>query len=146
MVTLVTAETDGDALPRPSTPPSPGQQHDRERRRLRLRLRLAAPLALLTVIAVSSATVLGQALTAPGNDSAAAKLAEWGRDHGLSAVITSLESWRYNHDQPAAGGLPSGGIPPPDGQSPNPPRTRVPLEHRRGSATGPAPGRHPIAR
>ncbi|MDQ2708534.1 MAG: hypothetical protein M3Z25_13245 [Actinomycetota bacterium] len=48
------------------------------------------------------------------------------RDHGLSAVITSLESWRYNHDQPAAGGLPSGGIPPPEGAVPEPPQNANP--------------------
>jgi hypothetical protein len=61
----------------------------------------------LTVVGVS----IGGALTAPGTDSAAARLAEWGRDHGLGAIITGLETVQYEHNQPKVGGAPTGGIP-----------------------------------
>ncbi|MCU1662105.1 MAG: hypothetical protein JWR58_2170, partial [Pseudonocardia sp.] len=58
-------------------------------------------------------TVVVEALDVPGNDSVAAKLAEWGRGHGLNGVITGLEQVTYR--QPPTGGLPVGGIPHPDG-------------------------------
>jgi len=55
--------------------------------------------------------VTADALGAPGSDSTAAKLAEWGRDHGLNGVVTWLETLQYDHDVPQLGGVPSGGIP-----------------------------------
>lgn len=70
--------------------------------------------ALLACVAVSAIVVgwsIAQALTAPGTDTTAARLAEWGRDHGLGGVITWLEKQQYEHNQPAVGGTPSGGIP-----------------------------------
>lgn len=51
------------------------------------------------------------ALTAPGTDSMAAKLAEWGRVHHLGWVITELEKVQYNLSKPAVGGTVAGGIP-----------------------------------
>jgi hypothetical protein len=51
------------------------------------------------------------ALRAPGTDSAAARLAEWGRDHGFDGLITWLETQQYEHHRPPTGGIPVGGIP-----------------------------------
>ena len=68
---------------------------------------LAAVLVFLLVVGWSVAG----ALTAPGTDSVAARLAEWARDHGLGGLVTWLEKQQYEHDQPAVGGLPAGGIP-----------------------------------
>ncbi|TVT13507.1 phosphodiester glycosidase family protein, partial [Amycolatopsis rhizosphaerae] len=70
---------------------------------------------------------IGCALTAPGTDSVAARLAEWGRDHGLGGLITWLEKQQYDHNQPAVGGTPAGGIPQAAGAVPE----------------APAPGNHP---
>ncbi|MGB6225003.1 MAG: hypothetical protein WBF76_06515, partial [Pseudonocardiaceae bacterium] len=51
------------------------------------------------------------ALRAPGTDSVAARLAEWGRDHGFDGLITWLEKQQYEHNRPPTGGVPVGGIP-----------------------------------
>lgn len=82
---------------------------------------------------------VGGALTAPGTDSAAARLAEWGRDHGLGGVVTWLERQQYRRHQPKIGGAPRGGIPPaagglttpttPDPGLPTPPRIRPLAAH-----------------
>jgi hypothetical protein len=72
-----------------------------------VRVALAAVLVFLVVVAWS----IGGALTAPGTDSTAARLAEWGRDHGFNGVITWLERQQYEHNQPKVGGAPAGGIP-----------------------------------
>jgi hypothetical protein len=88
-------------------------QHDersRPRRRRWRRLRLV--MLVVTVLAgtVVGASVVG-ALRAPGTDSAAARLAEWGRDHGFDGLITWLEKQQYDHTPPPTGGAPLGGIP-----------------------------------
>jgi len=75
-------------------------------RRVR-RVVLAALLVFLILVGWS----IGSALTAPGTDSTAARLAEWGRDHGFNGVITWLEKQQYEQNQPKVGGLPTGGIP-----------------------------------
>ncbi len=72
-------------------------------------MRIVALPAVL--ILVGSGYVAVDALSAPGADPAAAKLAEWGRDHGLGPVVTWLEQQQYQNDQPALGGTPAGGIP-----------------------------------
>jgi hypothetical protein len=71
---------------------------------------------------------VGEALQTPGNDPVPAKLAEWGRDHGLNPLITWLEQVQYERSQPAVGGVPAGGIPPAD-----------------GAVDGPGPGVAPLA-
>ena len=71
--------------------------------------------AVLVAANLGVGAVMIDALGAPGSDSAAAKLAEWGRDHGLGAVITGLEALGYEHNQPVVGGSPVGGIPTPAG-------------------------------
>jgi hypothetical protein len=68
---------------------------------------LAAVVVFLVVVAWS----VGGALTAPGTDGVAARLAEWGRDHGLGGTVTWLEQQQYQRNQPPVGGAPAGGIP-----------------------------------
>ena len=72
---------------------------------------------------------IGGALLAPGTDGTAARLAEWGRDHGLGAAVTWLEQQQYEHNRPAIGGAPSGGIPvavgPATTTTPGPPPPRT---------------------
>jgi hypothetical protein len=82
---------------------------------------LTITLVLLALTTVAAGTVVADALSGPGSDSTPAKLAEWGRDHGLGVVITWLETWRYDHDQPAVGGRPAGGIPGVAGEVPTGP-------------------------
>lgn len=61
-----------------------------------------------TALAASLAGIglsVGAALTSPGTDSSAARLAEWARGHGLSSLVDSLEHATYR--PPAVGGTPS---------------------------------------
>jgi hypothetical protein len=84
---------------------------------------------LVVVLVVVAAPSLTRALTRPGNDPVAARLAEWGRDQGLGTVVTWLEARQYDLDPPPTGGTPPGGIPAavgsevdrPGGQAPPPP-------------------------
>lgn len=76
--------------------------------------------AVLVVACVGTGSVMIDALRVPGSDSAAAKLAEWGRDHGLGSAVTWLEALGYAHDKPVVGGSPPGGIPTPEGIVPGP--------------------------
>jgi hypothetical protein len=107
------------------------------------RMALLALLVFLMVVGWS----VGGALTAPGTDGTAARLAEWGRDHGLGGVITWLERQQYEHNPPKIGGSPSGGIPVAGGAttgSPTPtggPTTTIPAETR---TTLPAPAAIPV--
>lgn len=50
---------------------------------------------------------VGQALSAPGNDSVAARLAGWARNHGLGIAVLELEKLQYSLHPPAVGGTPS---------------------------------------
>ncbi|HZS21059.1 MAG TPA: hypothetical protein VFA63_08730, partial [Pseudonocardiaceae bacterium] len=88
---------------------------------LRGRAACRAVVAALVVVSIGVGAVVIDALDAPGSDGAAAKLAEWGRDHWLGGVVTWLEALRYEHDKPAVGGSPPGGIPVPAGTVPDPP-------------------------
>jgi hypothetical protein len=72
-------------------------------------------LAALAVCLILVGWSIGTALTAPGTDSTAARLAEWGRDHGFNGAITWLEKQQYALNQPTVGGAPAGGIPKPAG-------------------------------
>jgi len=71
--------------------------------------RLALSLTVVTLL--GGALVVGDALQAPGDDQPTAKLAEWGRDHGLNPVVTWLEAAQYEQAPPEVGGLPPGGVP-----------------------------------
>ncbi|GAA4848698.1 phosphodiester glycosidase family protein [Actinomycetospora corticicola] len=98
------APTDtGEDAPDP-TPPAVGT-------RRWVRRTLAALVVVLVLAAAVAAPSLVHALTRPGSDTVAARLAEWGRDHGLGPVVTWLESAQYQLDQPPTGGAPAGGIP-----------------------------------
>lgn len=51
---------------------------------------------------------VGAVLSAPGTDTVAARLAEWGRDHGLGFAVTAAESVQYWLSPPKIGGKPTG--------------------------------------
>jgi hypothetical protein len=80
---------------------------------------------LLTAIALVVGGVVVDAARAPGNDALAAKVAEWGRDHGLGPEVTWLEGLQYQYDQPDIGGAPPGGIQMPAGAQGRPSATSV---------------------
>ena len=80
------------------------------RRAVRRARRVLLVVLLLFLVVVG--TSITEALTAPGTDTTSVRLAEWGRDHGLGGVIDWLEKQQYEHNQPAIGGTPAGGIPP----------------------------------
>jgi hypothetical protein len=99
-----------------------GNAHQR-----RMALRGVA-LVMAAVIAVTGWSI-GTALTRPGTDSVAARLAEWARDHGMTRLVTWAENKQYQGNQPAVGGsLNSGqrgalqaGTPPPPAVNAPPP-------------------------
>ncbi|MEY9967964.1 hypothetical protein ABIA33_006044 [Streptacidiphilus sp. MAP12-16] len=70
-------------------------------------------LALLAVFLGWFAWSMGEALTAPGDDSVAARVAEWGRDHHLGPVVTFLETAQYKANPPKVGGKPTIALRPP---------------------------------
>lgn len=63
---------------------------------------LRATLPVLTVCAVYVGVTIYPYLSAPGTDSSAARVAEWGRDHHLSWAVTWLENNTYT--APPTGG------------------------------------------
>lgn len=66
-------------------------------------------LSIVLAIFVGSLTwSIGSVLSAPGTDTVAARLAEWGRDHGLGFVVTAAENVQYWLNPPKIGGKPSG--------------------------------------
>jgi len=75
-------------------------------------------LTVVVVLIVGIGGVVVDALRMPGEDSVPAKLAEWGRDHGLGPVVTWLERIQYDSDQPVVGGAPVGGMPTAGGRRP----------------------------
>lgn len=77
---------------------------DEHARGPRLRATRALLLVGLVLLGVTGVSV-GRALLASGTDSVSARLAEWGRSHGLSVVIDRLE--RATYRPPAVGGKPS---------------------------------------
>ncbi len=58
----------------------------------------------MVVVLVGLGWSIGTALLAPGGDSVAAKLAEWGRDHGLGAAVGWMETAQYDLHPPQEGG------------------------------------------
>ena len=72
----------------------------------------SAILAALLVFAILIGISVGQALSAPGTDSVAARLAEWARTHSLGWVVTGLEQAQYAFvTKPKTGGSVAGGLP-----------------------------------
>ena len=101
---------------------------------------LVAFLVLLTPVAWS----LGHALTAPGTDSVAARVAEWARTHHASWLVTWLEKASYT--APKVGGSPSADSPlvatgPSGGSSPAPARLLPPAIVPPASPALPGEGR-----
>jgi hypothetical protein len=47
---------------------------------------------------------ISTALLAPGTDPVSARLAEWGRNHYLGALVSALENAQYSLDKPKVGG------------------------------------------
>lgn len=119
-------------MPRPDAPPTDRGPRVRPRPRRRRRGRLAAA-ALLLLGAGWLADSLSRALAAPGTDSVAARVAEWGRLHHLGTVVNALERVQYDLHPPRTGGTPRGGVP----------RlaTAAPRPVRAGPAALPAPRR-----
>jgi hypothetical protein len=110
----------------PQSPPEPAVPARRGSRRHRGHTRwwrraLVVVLVVVVLLGTVSAPSLVEALTRPGSDSVAARLAEWGRDHGLGPVITWLEQRQYDLNQPPTGGIPPGGIPAAAGPEPDRP-------------------------
>jgi phosphodiester glycosidase len=70
------------------------------RRKLATRGALGVCVVCVGTVGVS----IGRALTYPGRDSTAARLAEWARDHELGGVVDQLEDWQYRMDPPKVGG------------------------------------------
>ena len=86
------------------------EESNRPRRRWWRRLWLALLVVAVLAGAVVSISVV-DSLRAPGTDSLAARLAEWGRDHGFDGLVTWLEKQQYDYNPPPTGGVPVGGIP-----------------------------------
>jgi hypothetical protein len=69
-------------------------------------------LVLATLVSVGllvTGVSVARALTAPGTDTVAARLAEWARAHGMSSVVDRLE--RAAYQPPKVGGEPAGTSP-----------------------------------
>jgi Phosphodiester glycosidase len=100
---------------RPAGPGRPGPS------RRRFWVRRAG--VVLVVLLLWPAWSIGGALTAPGTDTTAARLAEWARFNGLGWAVSSLEQIQYQMNPPKVGGSLAGGIPrvagkPPESSSP----------------------------
>jgi len=72
---------------------------------------------------------IGGALTAPGTDTTSARLAEWGRFHGLGWVVSGLEQMQYTANPPKVGGNLAGGIPRVSGSRPAPSQPARPASY-----------------
>ena len=64
------------------------------------RILIAVPSLFLLIVMWS----VGTAILAPGTDPLSAKLAEWGRNHYLGFVVTTLENAQYSISKPKIGG------------------------------------------
>lgn len=117
----------------PSGPEPDAASAGRPRRRHR-RLRLAAAASALVLLG-SLGWSVGTALTAPGTDSVAARLAEWARGHALGVVVLALEKLQYRLHPPVTGGTP------PPGLLPRRSGARRPVTLRPPPNKGPVPGR-----
>lgn len=97
---------------RPVRTNPPGRPDQRRRRRSQRTYRIRrAGLVIVLGFTLTVCWSITGALRAPGSDSTASRLAEWGRGHGLGFAVTELERAQYAADPPAVGGSPAGGIP-----------------------------------
>jgi hypothetical protein len=98
-------------------------------------------LVLVAVFLGWFAWSMGQALTAPGDDSFSARVAEWGRDHHLGPLVTLLETAQYKADPPKVGGKPTIALQPAGGSPSAGSSAAVRLPPRLASPAGaPLPG------
>ncbi|WP_405778980.1 phosphodiester glycosidase family protein [Streptomyces sp. NBC_00859] len=81
------------------TEPRPRKRRLRPRRKA-TRVVLAAALVGVGALGWS----VGGALTYPGDDSTAARLAGWAREHSMGGVVDKLENIKYDLDPPKVGG------------------------------------------
>lgn len=70
---------------------------------------------------------MGNAVFTQGGDPTSAKLAEWGRDHGLGAAVTGLEALQYKLNPPKSGGAPNSGLLAQQTANPSPVATTSPV-------------------
>ena len=103
-------QTGQDVADEPADTP-PTRRPGRIRRLLSHRS-VQAVLALAVVFFGWLGWSLGSAMAAPGDDSMAARVAEWGRDHKLGPLVTFLESAQYKAHPPKVGGTPTGALQP----------------------------------
>ncbi len=90
------------------TRPDRGRRKTRSRR-FRIVRGTVLGVALVAVLVLGSS--LAGALLAPGTDPVAARVAEWGRNHGLGWAISGLEKAQYTLTKPKTGGSIAGGLP-----------------------------------
>src|SRR5664279_4994351 len=104
----------GGGLPPELDPRRPRRRRPRPKHAVR-----RIVLGVLLVALVIPGWSVGQALTASGTDSVAARLAEWARGHGGARVVTWAEQLQYRLHPPKTGGTPAGGIPGSTGTDPH---------------------------
>jgi type II secretory pathway pseudopilin PulG len=92
-------------------------RNHRTRRSVRRRRTAVAVVVVLAIPALVAGPSLFSALTRPGNDTTAQRVAEWARDHHLNWAVTSLEQAQYNLNPPATGGTLAAGIPKAGGET-----------------------------
>jgi hypothetical protein len=92
-----------------AAPPGTLRAARRRHRRERRRRALAAVVLVVAVLLALACVSIGRALTAPGTDPAAARLAEWARGHRFGGAVTGLEKLRYAANPPQVGGHPAPG-------------------------------------
>jgi len=93
---------------------------------------------LMVVLLLWLTWSIGGALTAPGTDTTAARLAEWARFHGLGWVVSDLEQAQYKANPPKVGGSLAGGIPRISTTRPAPSHPARPPSYLSAPATIPA--------
>jgi len=86
-----------------------GETAQKQSRKLpRLPRKWKLTIILVLILALGSLSwSIGRTLAAPGTDTVAARLAEWGRDHGLGFVVTAAENLQYRLHPPKVGGKPA---------------------------------------
>ena len=82
------------------------QKQSRKLPRLPRKWKLTIIFVLILALASLSWSI-GRTLAAPGTDTVAARLAEWGRDHGLGFAVTAAENLQYRLHPPKVGGKPT---------------------------------------
>ena len=124
-----------EGAPPPSAPPGPPRRGSSPRRR---RLLGRVWLALLVVELAFLGTVGGSvvsALTAPGTQSTAARIAEWARNNGMSPLVTLAEQLTYQAPKVGGGSGAEFAAAPPERTRPTACRCHVARGHH---DTGPA--------